>query len=75
MLFRSQDILVCFSDGLSEVENAAGDMFDAHRILRVVEGHRTSSAEAICGALQEEAAKFAGHPLRDDLSILVLKFP
>jgi serine phosphatase RsbU (regulator of sigma subunit) len=75
VVLHPQDILVCFSDGLSEVENAAGDMFDAHRILRVVEGHRTSSAEDICGALQEEATKFAGHTLRDDLSILVLKFP
>ncbi|MSO20218.1 MAG: hypothetical protein EXQ56_07080 [Acidobacteria bacterium] len=75
VVLHPQDILVCFSDGLSEVENAAGDMFDSYRILRVVEGHRGDSADSICGALQEEASKFAGHQLRDDLSILVLKFP
>ena len=75
VVLHPQDILVCFSDGLSEVENSSGDMFDAHRILRVVEANRADSAEAICGSLQEEAAKFAGHSLRDDLSILVLKFP
>jgi serine phosphatase RsbU (regulator of sigma subunit) len=75
VVLHPQDILVCFSDGLSEAENVAGDVFDSHRILRVVEGHRADTAEAICGALQEEATKFAGHALRDDLSILVLKFP
>ncbi|HEY7680143.1 MAG TPA: GAF domain-containing SpoIIE family protein phosphatase [Terriglobia bacterium] len=75
VVLRPQDILVCYSDGLSEIENAKGDAFDTHRILRVVEAHQRGSAEAICGALQEEASRFAGHPARDDLTICVLKFP
>lgn len=75
VVLHPQDILVCFSDGLSEAENDAGNVFDAHRILRVVEAHRRDPAEAICGALQDEASKFAGNTLRDDVSIMVLKFP
>jgi sigma-B regulation protein RsbU (phosphoserine phosphatase) len=75
VVLHPQDILVCYSDGLSEIENAKGDVFDAHRILRVVEAHQRGSAEAICRALQEEASRFAGHPARDDLTICVLKFP
>ena len=75
VVLQPQDILVCFSDGLSEMENLAGEAFDNHQILRVVEAHQSHSAEAICAALQEEALHFAGHPLRDDLTIFVLKVP
>lgn len=75
VVLHPQDILVCFSDGLSEAENAAGEVFDAQRILRVVEANRRRSAEAICAALQKEANQFAGFALRDDLTICVLKFP
>lgn len=75
VVLHPQDILVCFSDGLSEAENAAGEVFDAERILRVVEKNRRRSADAICAALQEDANRFAGTSLRDDLTICVLKFP
>jgi serine phosphatase RsbU (regulator of sigma subunit) len=74
VVLHQQDILVCYSDGLSEAENATGEPFDAHRILRVVEAHQTGSAQEICAALQAEASLFAGHALRDDLTISVLKF-
>ena len=74
LVLRSKDILACFSDGLSEVEDADGNVFDSPKILRVVEKNQHQSAEAICVALQEEAARFAGFNLRDDLAICVLKF-
>ena len=73
VVLRPRDILVCYSDGLSEAENAAGQVFDSERILRVVEKNRSRPAETIRDALQEEARRFAGD-LRDDLTILVLKF-
>lgn len=74
VVLRPKDILVCYSDGLSEAENPAGELFDGSRILEVVERNRNDSAEAIRDALREAAHRFAGD-LRDDLTILVLKFP
>ena len=74
VVLQPQDILVCYSDGLSEAENAAGEVFDAGRILQVVERNRNRHAEAIRDALREAAHRFAGD-LRDDLTILVIKFP
>jgi sigma-B regulation protein RsbU (phosphoserine phosphatase) len=73
VVMQPQDILVCFSDGLSEAENAAGEVFDAYRIQAVVEALRSESARAICIALQEEAGRFAGESPRDDLTLCVLK--
>ena len=75
VVLRPRDILVCYSDGLLEAENAAGESFEAARILEVVDRNQSRSAEAICAALQEEAHQFAGLVLHDDLTILVLKFP
>ena len=75
VVLHPQDILVCFSDGLSEAESAAGEVFDAQQIQRVVVANQDRSAREICDALQEEATDFAGSSPRDDLTICVLKFP
>jgi serine phosphatase RsbU (regulator of sigma subunit) len=74
IVLRPNDILICCSDGLSEAENAEGDMFDASRILEVVEQNQRRSAQEIRDALREAAHAFAGD-LHDDVTILVLKFP
>ena len=74
VVLRPGDVLICCSDGLSEAENAAGEVFDAGRILEVVEQNGDRPAEAIRDALQEAAHQFAGE-LHDDLTLLVLKFP
>ncbi len=73
VVLHPQDILLCFSDGLSELENDQGEAFNSQRMLRVIEKHQREPAEAICAALQREATAFAGHGFRDDLSICVIK--
>ena len=74
VVLRPKDILICCSDGLSEAENAAGEVFDATRIVEAVERYQDQSAEAISKILQDSVHEFAGD-LYDDLTILVLKFP
>ena len=75
VVLQPKDIVACFSDGLSEAENAAGEVFDGEKIQQVVEANQSRPAREICNALQEEASRFAGTSLRDDLTICVLKFP
>jgi sigma-B regulation protein RsbU (phosphoserine phosphatase) len=75
VVLHPKDIVACFSDGLSEAENEAGDMFDGEKIQQVVVANRERSAREICDALQEEASRFVGSSLRDDLTICILKFP
>jgi sigma-B regulation protein RsbU (phosphoserine phosphatase) len=74
VVLRPNDILICCSDGLTEAENAAGDLFDINGILKVVEQNQNGTAQQIRDALREAAHDFAGD-LHDDLTILVLKFP
>ena len=74
VVVKPNDILVLYSDGLSEAESPDGLIFDSHHILRVVENHEKKSAEEICQALLEEVQKFSGAQHADDLTICVLKF-
>jgi len=73
VVFHPQDILVGYSDGLSEAENPEGEAFGDEKIIEVVEQHRDLSAETICRALRNEATQWVGATLRDDLTICVLK--
>jgi sigma-B regulation protein RsbU (phosphoserine phosphatase) len=75
VVLQPNDIVACFSDGLSEAENEAGEVFDAEKIQEVVIAHRDRPAREICDALQEEATRFVGSLLRDDLTICILKYP
>jgi sigma-B regulation protein RsbU (phosphoserine phosphatase) len=75
VVLQPQDIVVCYSDGLSEAENEAGEAFDAEKIQQAVRANQDRPAREICDALQEKASRFAGSSLRDDLTICVLKFP
>ncbi|HWP85267.1 MAG TPA: GAF domain-containing SpoIIE family protein phosphatase [Terriglobia bacterium] len=75
VVLHPRDVLVCFSDGLSEAENELGEVFDNDRIQEVVAAAAGRPAQEICDALQEAVSRFVGGPLHDDLTICVLKFP
>jgi sigma-B regulation protein RsbU (phosphoserine phosphatase) len=73
-VFHPQDILICYSDGLSEAESPSGEAFGEDHIIQIVEQNKHLPAEVICHTLREEAAKLVGSNLRDDLTICVIKY-
>jgi phosphoserine phosphatase RsbU/P len=66
---RSGDRLILVTDGVTEAENARGDMFDSER-LETVAGN-SSSIEDIFAAV---AAFCGGTPLNDDCTVVELVF-
>ncbi len=67
------DVLVLFTDGLSETEDAGGRQFE-ERIRDVVREFRARTAREICGELVAGARAFAGpNPLADDLTVVVVR--
>jgi phosphoserine phosphatase RsbU/P len=74
VVLRHGDVMVCYSDGVSEAENPAGDMFGEERIIQLVESIRERSADTICNTLRDTATAFVGSALRDDATICVLKY-
>jgi phosphoserine phosphatase RsbU/P len=66
---RPGDRLILVTDGVTEAENASGDMFDSER-LELVAG-KSSSIEDIFAAV---AAFCGGTPLNDDCTVVELVF-
>jgi sigma-B regulation protein RsbU (phosphoserine phosphatase) len=71
---RPGDLLIAATDGFSEAENTAGEMFGYERLLRLTESLAKLSASRILNALFAAAEGFsAGHPQDDDQTAVVLK--
>jgi serine phosphatase RsbU (regulator of sigma subunit)/predicted ester cyclase len=69
------DVLVMFSDGVTEARNAAGEEFTDARLQACVEAHRYHTPRTILNALVECVRSFCGDAVQsDDLTTVVLRF-
>jgi phosphoserine phosphatase RsbU/P len=69
------DLLVVFSDGLTEAVNAEGDEFGDDRLEQCLAAVRGQSAADALAAVLKAVTEFAGsEPPRDDLTVMVLRF-
>ncbi len=70
-----ESLLVMFSDGVTETENAGGEEFGEKRLLDVVQRNRNASAHAIMQSLVAAAEAWAGTAEQsDDFTIMVARF-
>jgi sigma-B regulation protein RsbU (phosphoserine phosphatase) len=67
-----EDLLVLFSDGLSDAVDDAGDPFGEERVLKIVGNFLDEPAEQIVNAVIRGVNDFAVAPM-DDQTILVLR--
>jgi phosphoserine phosphatase RsbU/P len=68
------DILLFYSDGISDTTNAAGEFYGTDRLGNFIVSHAASSAAHIADALLDEVGQFSGsvHAF-DDRTLLILK--
>ena len=67
------DLLISYSDGLTEAENPAGEMFEEARVLQIIRGAGPLGAGAVTEKLTQELEQFTkGHAQTDDITILVM---
>ena len=70
------DLLVLFTDGMTEAINAAGEEFGEDRLNELIQRYREESASQISRMLMDELRRFCkGIPLPDDVTLMVLKLP
>ena len=68
------DIVVFYTDGITERTNTAGDFFGVDRLNEVIVAHRDDEPEAIIDAVFRELDHFAdARQHEDDLTIVVMK--
>lgn len=68
------DVILCYSDGVSEAMNAAGEIWDMPRLESVFAASCCGAPEEVLRRVLEGADTFAaGAPQADDMTILVLR--
>jgi serine phosphatase RsbU (regulator of sigma subunit) len=67
------DVLVFYTDGVTEAGNPLGEEFGVDRLSAVVRRGSSLSAEDLMKSLYNAAADFCGNDFNDDVTILVVK--
>ena len=71
---EARDVVVLYSDGVTEAERANDDQFGEERLLRFLAGCAAAEPKAAVDALLAEVRRFAdGAPQNDDLTILAIR--
>ncbi|MGH2567531.1 MAG: SpoIIE family protein phosphatase [Bacteroidota bacterium] len=74
IVFERGDLLVLFTDGVSEAMNAGGNDFTEERLEETIRATTYSSAQEVIGHIQRELHVYTqGTPQSDDITMLVLK--
>ena len=69
------DLLVVFSDGVTEAFNTAGEEFGEARLLACLEGHRDAAPADVLKRILSSVREFAASAAQsDDVTALVLKY-
>ena len=68
------DVLVLYTDGVTEAENLLGEEFGLERLFATVRHGYSMSAEDLMVSIYNAAADFCGDHFNDDATILVVKF-
>jgi serine phosphatase RsbU (regulator of sigma subunit) len=69
----SGDILVAYSDGVTEAQSSSDELFGDERLLAAVEANRNLPAAGLLETIAAAAHNFGGKELRDDLTLLVAR--
>lgn len=74
LLVQEGDILLLYTDGVTEALNAAGEEFGVARLCRCLMAGHTESPQAIIDAIIKEVAAFTGTTaMEDDVTMIVMK--
>jgi len=73
--YRTEDILVLYTDGITEAQNDDNEEFGYDRLSNLIEVNKDNSAEVIQEKIIDELYKFCNNEhLEDDYSLVVVKF-
>ncbi len=74
LTFAPGDVLLIYSDGLTETMNPAREEFGEERLAALLKMHGTQSAQTLIDRIVKDAKLYAGNaPPHDDLTVLVVK--
>jgi sigma-B regulation protein RsbU (phosphoserine phosphatase) len=74
IVLEPKDLLLLYTDGISEPQNEFGEMFGEDRLIEVVKRNAHLTDEAIIHAVMEAVNQWTGSPeLQDDMTLLIAR--
>jgi sigma-B regulation protein RsbU (phosphoserine phosphatase) len=74
ILLKEGDVLVFYTDGITESQNHSGELFGAERLYQAIYAFRGAPPEVIIEEILKRVQEFSGRKaLQDDVSLVVLK--
>ncbi len=68
------DIIICYTDGLTDCTNSSGKDFTKERIIKTLQDYHHESAIMIMNRIMDKFFDFIGHEkYKDDITLIVLK--
>ena len=68
------DIIICYTDGLTDCHNHKGEDFSKDRIIKLVKQYHEESAIMLMNRIMDKCSDFIGkEKLTDDITLMVLK--
>ncbi len=68
------DVIVCFTDGLTDCTNRHGDDFTKERVIKILQQYHNESAIMIMNRIMDKLEDFKGNEnYKDDVTLIVLK--
>ena len=68
------DILILYTDGITEAENVKQEMFDLERLEKVIVASHDLPAKEISAAILGAVREFTGsHPQSDDITLMIIR--
>lgn len=67
------DLLVCFTDGVTEAHVVGGELFGEDRFMKLLSAISSEPVEKICSLIADEVLKYSAGELKDDVTLLVLR--
>jgi len=71
---REGEIVLLYTDGVTEAVNGGNEQFGQQRLIKVVEDNRSLSAQELVKRIEQEVITFSeGQPQFDDLTVMVVR--
>ncbi len=67
------DVLVVYTDGITEAFNAEYEEFGEHRLIDALKRNRHRSAQEMLAAIVDDVLRFSPHEQRDDITLIVAR--
>ncbi|SNB46090.1 SpoIIE family protein phosphatase [Geobacter sp. DSM 9736] len=68
------DVLVIYTDGITEAQNETGELFGSTRLCEIISKVHDQHPDVVINRILSEVTSFcSGHPLEDDISLVVMR--